>query len=119
VSRRARIAAAVLALLLQLVVLYAARAPAVVTSGLPLDKVAHALVFALPTVALIAAGVPRLWVIGLMAVHAPVSELIQQQVLGARSGEVGDVVADLVGVGIGAWIARPGGRLIGRRSGGG
>jgi hypothetical protein len=111
VSRRARIAAAGAALLLQLVVLYAPRAPAVVTSGLPLDKVGHAVVFALPTIALIAAGLPRGWVIGLMAVHAPVSELVQQQLLGARSGEVGDIVADLVGVGIGAWVSRPGGRL--------
>jgi VanZ family protein len=111
VSRRARIAAAGGALLLQLVVLYAPRTPAVVTSGLPLDKVGHALVFALPTIALIAAGVPRGWVIGLMAVHAPVSELVQQQVLSARSGEIGDVLADLVGVGIGAWLIRPGGRL--------
>ncbi len=31
----------------------------------------HIAVFALPTVALIAAGAPRGWVIGLMAVHAP------------------------------------------------
>ena len=110
-SRHAWIAAAALTLLLQLVVLYAPRAPAVVTSGLPLDKVGHAIVFALPTVALIAAGLPRGWVIGLMAAHAPVSELVQQQLLGARSGEGWDVVADLVGVGIGAWISRPGGRL--------
>jgi hypothetical protein len=111
VSRRARIAAAVLTVLLQLVVLYAPRAPAVVSSGLPLDKLGHAVVFALPTIALIAAGLPRGWVIGLMAAHAPLSELVQQQVLGARSGEVGDIVVDLVGVGIGAWLARPGGRL--------
>jgi VanZ family protein len=111
VSRRARIAAAALTLLLQLVVLYAPRAPSVDTGWLPLDKVGHAVVFALPTMALIAAGLHRGWAIGLMAAHAPLSELVQQELLGARSGEVGDVVADLVGVGIGAWLVRPGGRL--------
>ncbi len=98
------------ALGLQAVVLYAPRAPAVATAGLPVDKVVHVLVFALPTAALIAAGVPRAWAITLMSVHAPLSELMQGQVLAQRSAEPADVVADLVGVGLGAWLGH---RLVG------
>ena len=92
------------ALGLQLAVLYAPRAPGVATGGLPVDKVVHAVVFALPTVALARAGVPRGWAVGLMALHAPVSEAIQHNLLRDRSGELGDIVADLVGVGIGAAV---------------
>ena len=86
-------------------VLYAPRAPAVDTGGLPVDKLVHVLVFALPTAALIVAGVPRGWVIGLMAVHAPLSEVLQHRLLAERSGEPRDVVADLVGVALGALVA--------------
>ena len=93
---------AVAAVALNLAVLYAPRSPSVPTGGLPVDKVVHVVVFALPTIALARAGVPRAWAVGLMAVHAPLSEVIQHQLLGARSGEVGDIVADLVGVSIGA-----------------
>lgn len=107
---RRPILAAALAVGLNLAVLYAPRAPAVATGGLPVDKVVHTLVFALPTVALARAGVPRSWAVGLMALHAPLSEAIQHRFLSDRSGEAGDVVADLVGVGIGAailWRSRP------------
>jgi VanZ family protein len=95
-------ALAAAALALNLAVLYAPRAPAVDTGGLPVDKLVHAVVFALPTIALARAGVPRGWAVGLMALHAPASELLQAHFLRDRSGEVGDVVADLVGVGLGA-----------------
>jgi hypothetical protein len=95
----------------QLVVLYVPRAPAVDTGGLPLDKVAHVAAFALPTAALILAGVPRAWVIGLMALHAPVSEVLQHRLLADRSGDPWDVLADLVGVALGAlWTTRTGAR---------
>jgi VanZ family protein len=94
---------------LQLAVLYAPRTPAVATGGLPIDKLIHVGVFLLPTVALVRAGVPRGWAIGLMAAHAPVSELLQHVVLPGRSGEPMDVVADLAGVALGAWLVRPGG----------
>jgi VanZ family protein len=88
-----------------MMVLYAPRAPAVDTGGLPLDKVAHVAAFALPTAALILAGAPRGWVIGLMALHAPLSELLQHLLLADRSGDPGDVLADLAGVVLGAWWA--------------
>lgn len=97
-------ALAALSVGLNLAVLYAPRAPAVSTGGLPVDKIVHVVVFALPTVALARAGVPRGWAVGLMALHAPVSEVIQHHLLSDRSGELGDIVADLVGVGIGAAI---------------
>ncbi len=61
-ARSARADAAVGALGLQLAVLYAPRAPAIATGGLPVDKLVHIAVFALPTAALIKAGVPRGWV---------------------------------------------------------
>jgi hypothetical protein len=97
-------AVATLAVGLNLAVLYAPRAPAVATAGVPVDKVVHVVVFALPTVALARAGVPRGWAVGVMALHAPISEAIQHNLLSDRSGELGDIVADLVGVGIGAAV---------------
>jgi hypothetical protein len=104
-DQRGRAGVAVLALLLQFAVLYAPRAPGVDSGGLPVDKVVHMAAFALPTVALIASGLPRVWVIGLMAVHAPLSELVQHRVLAHRSGDPWDVVADLVGVALGAAVS--------------
>jgi hypothetical protein len=104
VPDRRSAALAALAVGLNLAVLYAPRAPAVATGGLPVDKVVHVVVFALPTIALARAGVPRGWAVGLMAVHAPASEVLQHRLLSDRSGEVGDIVADLVGVGIGAAV---------------
>jgi hypothetical protein len=107
-ARTTRVAAAVGALGLQLAVLYAPRAPTIAAGGLPVDKLVHAAVFALPTVALVLAGLPRRWVIGLMAVHAPLSELVQHRLLADRSGDPWDVVADLTGVAIGAILTRHG-----------
>lgn len=103
-SQRVRVGAAVAAVTLQLAVLYAPRAPMVDTAGLPLDKLVHVVAFALPTAALIVAGVPRGWVIGLMAVHAPLSEVLQHRLLAQRSGEPLDIVADLAGVALGALV---------------
>lgn len=77
------------------------------------DKVVHALVFAAPV---LVAGMAKggAWrVVGLLSVvHAPVSEVIQHVALPTRSGDVWDVVADLVGVamasaGVGWWFRRP------------
>ncbi len=105
-SQRGRAGIAAMAVGLQLVVLYAPRAPAVDTGGLPVDRIVHVLVFAAPTAALIVAGLPRWWVIALMGLHAPLSEAIQHRLLADRSGEPGDAVADLVGVALGAVVTR-------------
>jgi VanZ family protein len=75
------------------------------------DKVVHVLLFLAPTVAGLLAGLRPGWVVGLVALHAPVSELVQHFLLPNRSGDVWDAVADLSGVVLGVtlvmvWRAR-------------
>jgi VanZ family protein len=85
---------------IQLVVLYSAHG----LSGpqvTGLDKVVHVSIFAAPALAALMAGISARWVLGILVVHAPVSELIQHFALPHRSGEVLDVVADLAGVAVG------------------
>ncbi len=103
--RHARIVLAVAAVALQMVVLYAPSGPDLGEVGLPVDKVVHVAVFALATWALAAAGMSRGWAVALMAVHAPISELVQHLALPDRSGDPADVVADLLGVTLGAVLA--------------
>ncbi len=84
------------ALIAQLVVLYAPSAPGgPEVSGL--DKVIHASVFGAPALFALLAGVRPRWV-GLLVLHAPVSELVQATMLPARDGDVADGVADVTGV---------------------
>jgi hypothetical protein len=87
--------------MVQLVVLYTPQGP-----GGPqitgLDKVVHLLIFAVPVLAALMAGLSAPWVLGILAVHGPVSELIQYSLLPHRSGDVFDALADVIGVGIGA-----------------
>jgi hypothetical protein len=76
-----------------------------------LDKVVHLAVFAAPALAALLAGLSAPWALGILAVHAPVSELVQHFALSRRSGDVFDMVADLAGVALGAlaylvWIRR-------------
>jgi len=65
-----------------------------------LDKVAHVLVFALPTFALLAAGARRRLVVGVMLIQALASEFVQGALLPHRSGDVLDALADAVGIGV-------------------
>ncbi len=106
-SRVGQVAAAVGAVGVQAVVLYAPRAPQVATGGLPVDKAVHLSVFALATAALAWAGVPRWLAVSAMALHAPLSEVVQDRLLPGRSGEPADIAADLLGVALGAWLVRP------------
>jgi len=69
-----------------------------------LDKVVHALIFAAPVLAALLAGLSAPWVIGILAVHAPVSELIQHFALPHRTGDVWDMTADLAGVALGSLV---------------
>ena len=97
------------AVVVQLVVLYAPSGPS--ASPFPgSDKVVHALVFLVPVAAALLAGLPPRLVVAVFAAHAVVSEVLQGALLPARSGDPLDVVADLVGVGLGvlAW------RVVGR-----
>ena len=77
------------------------------------DKVVHVLLFGVPTVLLLVARPPRIQpavVVGVLALHAPVSELLQHFLLPHRSGDVWDAVADLGGVVLGVTLA-----VVGRR----
>ena len=86
-----------IALAVQLMVLYAPRAPA----GPPVngfDKVIHLSIFAAPVFAALMVGIRARWVLVVLALHAPISELFQHFVLPHRSGDVFDAMADLSGV---------------------
>jgi VanZ family protein len=103
-ARRWLLFAVVLAV--QLVALYAPRAPSE-GSGWGLDKIVHAGLFAAVVWTGRRAGAPTFWLVLLCAIHAPVSELVQGYLLPHRDGTVGDAVADLVGVALGAVLPVP------------
>lgn len=93
------------AVLVQLVVLYAPSGPG--AGPFPhSDKVVHVTVFLVPVFVALAAGMTRWLVVAVFGAHAVVSEVVQAWVLPTRSGDVWDVVADLVGVslGVGLWL---------------
>lgn len=69
------------------------------------DKVIHVIAFAVPA-GLLWWGLGRWWPLVLLAIHAPASEIIQHHFVPYRSGEVGDAVADLAGVGLGLLVAQ-------------
>lgn len=99
--RRLAWGAFVLALLVQLAVLYAPSAPSA-TPGIPgLDKLIHAGIFLLPALLGMLAGIRPAWLGAALAVHAVASEVAQHLLLPERSGDVADAVANLVGVGLG------------------
>ena len=97
-------ASLVVAVLVQLVVLYAPQ-----QLGEPpfanADKVVHVLVFLAPTLLAVLGGLPRSAVVGVSAAHAVVSEVVQALLLPGRSGDPLDVVADLAGVVLGTVLA--------------
>jgi VanZ family protein len=89
-----------IALAVQLIAVYAPVGP-----GGPeitgLDKVVHILIFFAPALAALMMGIRARWALGILALHAPVSELIQHFALPQRDGDVFDVMADLMGVVLG------------------
>lgn len=103
-SRRRFLIAAVTAGVVQLVLLYSPSGGG--AAPFPnFDKLVHCTIFALPVFFALLARLPRWPVLAIVALHAPVSELIQWQLLPHRSGDPRDVVADLVGVTLGALAA--------------
>ncbi len=74
-----------------------------------LDKAIHLIAFGVPAF-LLSKAVNRWWPVALLAVHAPVSELIQHHFVPFRAGEVADAVADLAGVAAGVLAAQWGRR---------
>lgn len=95
------------AVLVHLVTLYWPR-PVNEDTGLPIDKLVHATIFAAVLVAAARAGWRPVPVAVVLALHAPLSEIVQGTLL-ARDGNVPDTLADLVGVALG-WllVVRPG-----------
>lgn len=111
--RRTLVRAARVVVLLHLVALYW---PSIGLVG-PVswtDKVVHLLLFAVPTYAVGLAARSVVPVVVVFALHAPISELIQQRFLAYRSGDVWDAVLDLVGVGVGAALLVLGGQAESR-----
>ena len=92
-----------LAVAVQLAALYVPRAPSE-GGGLGLDKVVHAALFAAVVWTGRRAGLPLGWLVVICAVHAPLSEWVQSHFLPHRDGSVGDALADLLGVAIGALV---------------
>jgi hypothetical protein len=103
VSRRSPwLAAFWLSAALQCLALYSPSAPAG-PSGLPVDKVAHVLLFGAVAALGVVAGIPRRWLaVGLLA-QAVASELVQGALLDQRGADPWDFAADLVGVAAGLW----------------
>lgn len=100
------------AVLVQLVVLYAPRGPSV--GGIPgIDKVIHLLIFAVVGIAARRCGVTTQRVVLVLAAHAVLSEILQAVALPGRSGDPWDVVADVAGVAVAVLLV---GQSAGQRS---
>ncbi len=114
-SRRAWLVAFGAAVAVQCVVLYAPRAPGT-PGGFPWDKVVHVAVFALVAAIGMRAGIAIRWLsLGLIA-QAVASEVVQGLLLPNRSGDAGDLAADLFGIAgglvLGTWWSRRRGAAI-------
>lgn len=101
---RAPLVGLAVALAAQAVVLYAPRQPGPVPF-VHADKVVHVGVFLVPAVLALLAGFRGRVVVGLLVAHAVVSEVVQARLLPGRSGDPADVLADVVGVGVGLLLA--------------
>lgn len=69
------------------------------------DKIVHALLFGVPVWLLLRANVRRLIVLPVALVHVAVSEIVQHRWIANRTGDVRDAAADLLGIGLGLWLA--------------
>ncbi len=104
--RSAFVIAAVVALLVQLIAIYSPGSPE--GNGVfGADKLVHVVLFAVPSaLAVLGGGRLARWVPLLLLGHAVVSELVQAWWIPSRSGDVYDVLADVVGVALGCAIGR-------------
>jgi VanZ family protein len=74
--------------------------------GIPqIDKVAHLFLFASVAFLGLMIRIPARWLLAALVANAFVSELVQYYVLPQRDGDPFDVLADLAGVVLGAWLA--------------
>ena len=98
--------ALIAAVVVQFVVLYAPRAGGP-GSGIPgMDKVVHFLIFAAVAALAVRVGVPPVWVVGLLAAQAVISETVQSLALAQRGGDGWDLLADVVGIAAGVALGR-------------
>lgn len=105
-ASRILIASLVAALAFQLFVLYTPGSPEPSRFNFPgMDKLIHIVIFAAPAY-LAWRLASRWWPIILLAVHVPISELIQQAWIPYRGGDWMDAVADLAGVALGTLLAQ-------------
>lgn len=89
---------------LQLAVVYAPSAGP--GGGVPyLDKLVHAVIFGAVAWAGLRLRLPAAALLGVLALHAVGSEILQSTLLPRRSGDALDAVADIVGIAIGVLIA--------------
>lgn len=95
-----------LAVLAQLVVLYAPGTAAESLAVPHADKIVHVAVFAAVVVAGSRVGLPLWLLVAVSVVQAVVSEVVQDALVPARSGDPVDVVADLAGVTLGILASR-------------
>lgn len=102
--------ACVVAVIIQVVVLYWPRPPSG-AGGLGLDKIVHVLIFAVPVALVILLTSRRRLTAAIFAAHALFSEVVQAAVLPQRSGDLPDLLADLLGVTLGVGLAQ----VLGRR----
>jgi hypothetical protein len=104
-NQRAWLAAFLVAIAVQCVLLYIPRTPSV-DSGLPIDKVVHVAMFAAVAATGVRAGVDvRILVVALVA-QAVLSEVIQWALLPGRGGDPVDAMADLAGIAVGVALGR-------------
>ena len=95
----------VAAVVLQLYGVYAPR-EAGPHIGIPqVDKLAHLFLFGSVAFLGLIVRLPARWLLGALVANAIVSELVQHFLLPQRDGDPFDVLADLAGVALGAWLA--------------
>ncbi len=98
------------AVLLQLVVLYAPSTAG--PSAANADKLVHFAIFALVAWAGRRVGLPVVPLVVVLVAHALLSEVVQATLLDERSGDPWDVVADVIGIGVGVLLPWPRAREI-------
>ncbi len=97
----------VVALLFHLWGLYTTSPPDAGGLAFPgIDKVAHVILFAVPTWALLRVVSNQWLALVPMLLHVPISELVQANLLANRGGDWWDAVADLIGIAAGWWTVQ-------------
>jgi VanZ family protein len=96
----------VTAVLAQLAALYWPSAPELGPLVPFADKIVHVAVFGVAVWTGRRAGVPVWALVVIFAVHAGLSEVLQDRLLDDRAGDWGDVVADLAGIVLGSVLPR-------------